>query len=61
MSNFWMVRFFKTESEPKFGFPHITSDDAVLRVDLSCSQSSKVMTAVVDQKTYLEELNRHLT
>ena len=30
-------------------------------VDSLCSQSSKVMTAVVDQKNYLEELNRHLT
>ena len=23
MSNFWMVWFLKTESEPNFGFPHI--------------------------------------
>jgi len=23
MSNFWTVRFLKTESEPNFGFPHI--------------------------------------
>ena len=23
VSNFWMVRFLKTESEPNFGFPHI--------------------------------------
>jgi len=25
MSNFWTVRFSKTESEPNFGFPHIPS------------------------------------
>jgi len=23
MSNFWTVRFLKTESEPNFGFPHM--------------------------------------
>jgi len=23
MSNFWMVQFLKTKSEPNFGFPHI--------------------------------------
>jgi len=26
MSNFWTVRFLKTESEPNFGFPHIPSN-----------------------------------
>jgi len=25
MSNFWIVWFLKTESEPNFGFPHIPS------------------------------------
>jgi len=25
ISNFWMVRFFKTKSEPNFGFLHIPS------------------------------------
>jgi len=25
MTNFWMVRFLKTESERNFGFPHIPS------------------------------------
>ena len=25
MSNFWTVRFLKTESEQNFGFPHIPS------------------------------------
>jgi len=24
MTNFWTVWFLKTESEPNFGFPHIT-------------------------------------
>jgi len=24
MSNFWTVRFLKTESNPNFGFPHIS-------------------------------------
>jgi len=33
----------------------------MLDVHLLHSQSSKVMTAIVDQKNYLEELNRHLT
>jgi len=29
-SNFWMVWFFKTESEPNFGFPHIPSPEAIV-------------------------------
>jgi len=38
ISNFWMVWFLKTESEPNFGFPHITSADECISwsIDVVC-------------------------
>ena len=35
MSNFWTVRFLKTESEQNFGFPHISSDVGYLCANFS--------------------------
>ena len=33
MSNFWTVRFIKTESELNFGFAHIFSDNMLISGD----------------------------
>jgi len=43
MSNFWTVRFLKTESELNFGFPHIPTNPLqitelyVLKIEFSAS------------------------
>jgi len=63
MSNFWMVRFLKTEFEPNFGFPHSHTADHKCRDNVQVRYGDVLMRINLNESKLLwlvvcaEEIN----